>query len=169
MRARAEKGDAKAEYSLGYMYYHGKGAPQDYAEAVRWYRKAAEQGDARAEAVIGSTYFYGKGVAQDYAEAVRWYRKAAEQGDPEGQDYSEAISWYRKAAYQGDAQSEHALGYMYYYGQGLPRIIPTQYGGTVRPPITVTQMLGAPSLPSSGGPPLGKLTTSGFSFRLSGD
>ncbi len=31
------------------MYYFGRGVPQDYSEAVRWYRKAAEQGDVRAQ------------------------------------------------------------------------------------------------------------------------
>jgi TPR repeat protein len=28
------------------MYANGEGVPQDYAEAVKWYRKAAEQGNA---------------------------------------------------------------------------------------------------------------------------
>ena len=54
--------------------------PQDYAEAVKWYRKAAEQGDA-GPVQPGFMYENGQGVAQDYAQAVTWYRKAAEQGD----------------------------------------------------------------------------------------
>jgi hypothetical protein len=31
------------------MYGTGTGVPQDYAEAVKWYRMAAEQGDAEAQ------------------------------------------------------------------------------------------------------------------------
>ena len=33
------------------MYYYGQGVPKNYAEAVKWFRKAAEQGYAahRAE------------------------------------------------------------------------------------------------------------------------
>ena len=31
------------------MYKDGKGVQQDYAEAVKWYRKAAEQGKANAQ------------------------------------------------------------------------------------------------------------------------
>jgi TPR repeat protein len=31
------------------MYYYGNGVPQDYAEAVTWYRKAAGQGNREAE------------------------------------------------------------------------------------------------------------------------
>ena len=41
LKALAEQGDAKAQYKLGTMYYFGHGVPQDYWEAVRWYRKAA--------------------------------------------------------------------------------------------------------------------------------
>ena len=42
-RALAEQGDAGAQNNLGFMYSEGKGVPQDYAEAARWYRMAAEQ------------------------------------------------------------------------------------------------------------------------------
>ena len=35
------------------MYDNGEGVPQDYAEAVKWYRLAAEQGDARAQYNLG--------------------------------------------------------------------------------------------------------------------
>jgi Sel1 repeat len=55
--------------------------PQDYSEAIRWYRKAADQGDATAQYVIGYMYDHGKGAPRDHAEAMRWYRKAGKQGD----------------------------------------------------------------------------------------
>jgi TPR repeat protein len=62
--------------------------PHDYAEAVRWYRKAAEQGDAAAQDALGFMSGKGQGVSQDYAEAALWYRKAAEQGDVKAQSSS---------------------------------------------------------------------------------
>ena len=42
-RPLAEQGNAKAQSALGIMYYEGRGVPQDYVQAVRWYRKAAAQ------------------------------------------------------------------------------------------------------------------------------
>ena len=63
------------------MYDNGQGVPQDYAEAVKWYRLAAEQGDVAAQYNLGIMYDNGDGVPQDYKEAVKWYRLAAEQGD----------------------------------------------------------------------------------------
>jgi hypothetical protein len=94
------------------MYASGKGVKQDYAEAVKWYRKAAEQGDAKAQFNLGAAYKSGEGVQQDYAEAEKWYRKAAEQGyagaqfnlgcmyaNGEGvlQSGAAAVDWFYKA------------------------------------------------------------------------
>ena len=78
-KGKAEKGDARDQWALGADYYDGQGVAQDYAEAVKWFRKAAEQNYAEAEANLGFCYDNGQGVAQDYVEAVKWYRKAAEQ------------------------------------------------------------------------------------------
>ncbi len=44
----AEKGDDRAQYSLGYCYYYGYGVKQDYKQAVEWFRKAAEKGNEQA-------------------------------------------------------------------------------------------------------------------------
>ena len=122
-------------YDLGADYYYGtNGKAKDYAEAVKWLRKAAEQGNASGQSFLGYMYQYGYGVSQDYAEAVKWYRKSAEQGNASGQnnlgymyekgygvskDYTEALKWYRKSAEQGDAYGQSNLGYMYRNGYGV--------------------------------------------------
>ena len=53
------------------MYRTGWGVPQDYAEAVRWYRLAADQGYTAAQFNLGIMYDEGLVVPQDDAEAVR--------------------------------------------------------------------------------------------------
>jgi TPR repeat protein len=40
-RLAAYQGQANAQNALGVMYQNGEGVPQDYVEAVRWYRLAA--------------------------------------------------------------------------------------------------------------------------------
>src|SRR5207247_8104881 len=62
VRAKAEKGDAQAQFDLGWMYDEGKSVEQDSAEATKWYRKAAEQGLARAQLKLGSMYENRAGV-----------------------------------------------------------------------------------------------------------
>ncbi|EQD52048.1 Sel1 repeat family, partial [mine drainage metagenome] len=63
----------------GLMYDKGHGVPQDYAEALKWYRLAAKQGNADAQNNLGLMYRLGQGVPRDMAEAVRWWRLAAQQ------------------------------------------------------------------------------------------
>ncbi|MGA9777156.1 MAG: tetratricopeptide repeat-containing serine protease family protein [Verrucomicrobiia bacterium] len=115
----------------------GRGVAQDFAEAVKWYRKAADQNFAAAQYELGVCYMAGKGVPRDdKAEAAKWYRKAAEQNDADAQfnlgvfydngqgvpqDYSQALEWFRKAADQGDADAQNSLGLMYAKGQGVPQ------------------------------------------------
>ncbi len=52
----AGQGVASAQYVLGSMYAQGRGVPQNYAEAARWYRKAAEQEIAGAQSSLGALY-----------------------------------------------------------------------------------------------------------------
>ena len=62
-----------------------EGVPQNYAEALKWYRLAADQGDASAQYNLGVMYDNGQGVPQNYAEALKWYRLAADQGNASAQ------------------------------------------------------------------------------------
>ena len=48
-RPLADRGDAAAQSTVGYLYANGLGVAQDYAAAVSWYRKAADQGNALAQ------------------------------------------------------------------------------------------------------------------------
>ena len=100
IRQKAEQGDASAQLNLGALYYTGKGGPQDYAQARKWFLKAAEQGHSDAQFLVGAMYEKGEGGPQDYAQARNWYLKAAEQG-------------------HSDAQ--YNLGALYYTGQGVPQ------------------------------------------------
>ena len=77
----ANLGYAGAQYRLGVMYERGRGVPQDYKTAAKWYRLAAKQGDADAQNSLGVMYGNGHGVVQDYVRAHMWWNIAASQGD----------------------------------------------------------------------------------------
>ncbi len=57
------------------------GLAQDYASAVKWYKRAAEQGHASAQFNLGEMYFKGQGDTKDYTRAYMWWEIAASQGD----------------------------------------------------------------------------------------
>ena len=63
---------AAAQLNLGVMHKKGRGVPQDYAVALKWYRLAAEQGPVEGQGNLGGLYEIGRCVPQDYAVAVKW-------------------------------------------------------------------------------------------------
>lgn len=124
----------------GEDYYEGKGVPQDYAEAAKWFRMAAVKGHAEAQYWLAVLNYSGKGVTRDLTEAAAWCRKAAEQGNAwaqlnlgrcydsrydfnhtEPRDDVEAAKWYRRAAEQGITEAQICLGACYTYGAGVPQ------------------------------------------------
>ena len=78
----ANQGDRFSQTNLGYMYFEGRGVPQDAAEAVRWFRPSAEQGSASAQFALGDMYARGAGVVQDSVTAYMWLSLAASQEAP---------------------------------------------------------------------------------------
>jgi clan AA aspartic protease (TIGR02281 family) len=82
------------------MYANGQGVPQDYKQAVAWWRKAADHGHPDAQTNLGLMYELGLGVPQDYTQALISLQKAADRGS-------------------ADAQS--VLGEMYRDGRGVPQ------------------------------------------------
>ena len=111
------------QHRQGLRYLNGDGVPQDYLEAVRWFKKAAEQGFLLSQILLGNIYFNGDGMPQDYSEAVKWYRKATEQSyyayelgycyemglGVSWPDRIEAEKCYTLAASKGDEDAKKAL------------------------------------------------------------
>ena len=106
------------------MYEQGEGIEANYAEAIKWLRKAVDQGHAAAQAKLGEMYWLGTGVAQDLAKANQLFKSAAEQGDSMGQAFhgmccaaagrhDEAMEWYRKSAGQGNGVAYCGMGWLH--------------------------------------------------------
>ena len=81
VQARADAGEAEAQFSLGLKYANGPGEAQDYSQAAEWYLKAARQNHCMAQFNLGMMYSKGQGVAQNEDDAAAWILKAANQGD----------------------------------------------------------------------------------------
>lgn len=73
----AERGDARAQTVLGFMFATGRGVPQNFALAAYWYTRAAEQGNPDAQYQLGVSYDLGKGVAVDWILAHKWLNLSA--------------------------------------------------------------------------------------------
>ncbi len=49
----AVKGDAAANYHLGWMYFNGRGIPRDTQKAAYWFKQGAIRGDQTAKNMLG--------------------------------------------------------------------------------------------------------------------
>lgn len=77
--ARAERGDVTAEAWLGHLYETGRGLPQDYFEAAKWYYRAATAGQGGAQYALAMLYNKGRGVKRDYVLSYMWLNLSAAQ------------------------------------------------------------------------------------------
>ncbi len=120
----AQKGFAKAQAALAWMYHTGNGAKIDAVEAVKWYSMAAAQGHRIAQNNLAVMYEDGLGVSPNEKTAAEWYRKSADLGYANAQynlgqlyaegrgvqqDSKKAKYWYRVASRQGIKKATLAL------------------------------------------------------------
>jgi uncharacterized protein len=73
----AERGDARAQTRLGYLLEIGERFPQNYVQAVYWYRRGAEQGDSNAQYLLGYSLNIGRGTPPNWVEAHMWMNLSA--------------------------------------------------------------------------------------------
>ncbi len=85
---------------LGDFFLQGQTVPQNYEQAVKWYKEAAENGDSEAQGELGFLYYIGQGVSQDYKLS---------------------FFWFKKAAMRGVATAQYSLGILYYSGIGVEK------------------------------------------------
>ncbi|GHU20429.1 hypothetical protein FACS189472_11740 [Alphaproteobacteria bacterium] len=127
----ANKGNARAQRNLGYMYRFGNSAVEkDFNKAFEWRMKAADQGDAIAQRCLGCMYREGIAVGGvDLKKALELFKKAAEQyddyaqciigrmyflgNDGVGRNLKEAMNWFWKAAKQDNEEAQAFVGVLY--------------------------------------------------------
>ena len=116
-------------FSLGCLYYFGRGMEQNYSTALYWFTKAAYYDHANAQYNIGCMYDYGEGVPQDERKAFQWFQRAANNGSMDAKynlgvyyelgkgldrpDVKKAIELYQEASslgHQGAMQCLQRLG-----------------------------------------------------------
>ena len=139
IKRAARRGDAKAQFIMGYLFYAGLGVPERPGKAARWYRKAAAQGVAKAYTELGFMHMYGEGwgVKQDEVLARKLYLKGFGLGDPRAayriaglysmgwgelpKDRREAHRWDLIAAQLGDSWAQDSVADNFKYGRGVEK------------------------------------------------
>lgn len=78
---RAQKGDDKAQNTLGNWYYTGNRVKQDYETALKYWALSAKQNNAEAIGNMAMCYQLGRGTKADSTMAVKLYEKAIAGGN----------------------------------------------------------------------------------------
>ncbi|WPP05002.1 hypothetical protein SIN04_04000 [Methylocella tundrae] len=134
LRAKADAGDAPAQFELGVRFADGRAGSQDMALAAQYYAKAADQGLALAQYRLAVLSEKGVGGGRDLARAQSLYLAAAEQGNARAMhnlgvlaaegvdgepDYANAAAWFEKAAAFGIRDSQFNLAVLLARGSSL--------------------------------------------------
>lgn len=80
------KGDAKAQYELGRLYFGSNDIEQDYSKGILLLRSSAGQGYSVAQVDLAELYLYGIGVLQDFKAAYMWANIGTHNGNKRGED-----------------------------------------------------------------------------------
>ncbi|KAL4806499.1 hypothetical protein BDV18DRAFT_137683 [Aspergillus unguis] len=113
----SRKGEVKATFSLGKMYYEGtKGLPRNYKRAMKHFKQVTkrywnkdgslnpnhpvgiEKLASKAAGHIGLMYLRGEGVEQNFETAY---------------------AWFKLGLANGDALCQHSIGLMFLHGYGV--------------------------------------------------
>jgi TPR repeat protein len=106
-QAKAQAGDAEAQFQMGEAYRAGKGVTADPEAAIMWYRRATALGHIRASEELGFALFaHG--------------------------DRREAMPYIEKAAARGEARAFYLLGTAHFNGDYATRDWPLAYAQTER-------------------------------------
>src|SRR5260221_6289640 len=164
LRVRAAAGDAEAQFQLGGFYETGRGVPQNFVDAVKWFKAAAEQGSVPAQDRLGEIYVTGRGAPGSVTASAAAHLEAGGEDSalrrlfPQGltvrQDFVEALGWNQKAADGGDVGAQVRLAYQFAAGRGAAK----NYTQAERW-FTAAAAAGA----GAGGPALCQLLAGGYS------
>ena len=138
-KKKAEAGDpqGQGDYAGALMAVGGSlsqtGSAADYAESIRWARKAEGKDDGEASFVLGLAYEHGRGVKPDMHKAFKYYKRGADKGhaicmnnmgrmcqNGEGtqKDEKKAFELFLQAAEKGYGPAMQNVGRCYQFGLG---------------------------------------------------
>lgn len=136
VKQAAAGADARAKFALAEMYSDGKGVAQNFAEALRWYRRAADAAYPEAQTAMGLIgLIKAVGLARDDEGAVRFGSDESKKTEMLSMIFSaaeklqikdagalkDATRWLQKSAEHGEANGQLILGLMTVGGIGVEK------------------------------------------------
>lgn len=137
MQARAESGEAEAQYWMGRYLREGRdNLPADPVMARSWFETASRQGHIGATYEMGQAHRFGRGGPVDYQKALTSFLDAEAAGSTPAtnaigelyargqgmqQNSATAVMYFRRAAEAGFAPAQRNLALAAFNGEGIER------------------------------------------------
>lgn len=119
--AMAYQGDKKSEYTLGYMYYYGIGAPQNKPLGIAWMAEAAKK--HYPPAIVALNVIHGKPIViEEYAHPVGPFSK--KESKPEQLTKNETIVPSIMDRHTPKIMAEHSP----VYSEAISYVVPISFG-----------------------------------------
>lgn len=134
LRKDAVAGNLIAMFEMGVVSFEGAYAPQDYDQALEWFRKAAQQKHAGAMVYLSNFYRIGYLEDKDLKKTAELLQEAAQLGHPDAMYLfgclhtihptfsrlsnrnQKVLNWFQLAAKSDHAEAMTALGLALIYG-----------------------------------------------------
>ncbi len=139
LQKAAKHKEAEGFYGLGLCYENGAcGVERNIRKAASYYKKAARKNSPGGLYKLAVFLYGGTGMKANPHKALIYMERAAEKGSRQAwqflaqvyasgdtdsimQDYKKAAFYWEKLADENDARACLNLGYLYYYGYGVPQ------------------------------------------------
>lgn len=115
----SNKGDFKASFNLGRIYYDGqRGLERDFTMAKKYFFMVARK-YWRSNGRIDENF--KPGLDKIASKAAGFIGRMYMRGEGVQQDFERARVWYERGIAHGDAQSQYGLGLMLLHGYGVAK------------------------------------------------
>ncbi|KAJ9132976.1 HCP-like protein [Pleurostoma richardsiae] len=115
----SNKGDFKASFNLGRIYYEGqRGLDRDLGQAKKYFFTVAKKywrGNGRVDDNVKP------GLERYAAKAAGYIGRMYMRGEGVEQNFDRALFWFDRGIAQGDAQSQYGMGLLLLHGYGIPQ------------------------------------------------
>jgi SEL1 protein len=117
----SQKGDVKASFNLGRIYYEGqRGLDRDLDLARRYFHKVTQKFWSKGRIVDNPKV----GLDKTACKAAGFIGRMFLRGEGVEQDFGRAKFWFERGISHGDAQSQYGLGVMLLNGYGMQKNVP---------------------------------------------
>lgn len=113
----SRKGELKATFSLGKMYYEGAhGLPRSYRRAMKYFKLVTKRYWNKDGSVNPN---HSMGVNKLAAKAAGHIGMMYLRGEGVEQNFATALTWFKRGLANGDSLCQHEIGLMYLHGYGV--------------------------------------------------